>query len=204
MSETEQPRQGFSLRRWSERKRAAARHTADAPVNGQEALPPPPVPLPAPQSVLPPPVPANLAEQAAPMELPPVDTLTFESDFSAFLQPRVDPSLRVAALKRLFRDPRFNAMDGLDVYIEDFGKPDPIAPELVRQLVQGRYLFDPPPTRVNERGEVEDAPVVAGDAPPVQPDPAALLAPGELPNDAAAAAPDEPHTRSGADGVARR
>ena len=68
--------------------------------------------------------------------LPPVESLTIDSDFTAFLQPKVDETLKRQALKQLFRDPRFNVMDGLDVYIDDYSKPDPIAPEVVRQLVQ--------------------------------------------------------------------
>ena len=54
--------------------------------------------------------------------------------------------------------PHFNVMDGLDVYIDDYSTPDPISPDVVRQMVQGRYIFDPPKTRVNEHGTVEDAP----------------------------------------------
>jgi hypothetical protein len=61
-------------------------------------------------------------------------------------------------LKQLFRDPHFNVMDGLDVYIDDYSKPDPIDPDIVRQMVQGRYIFDPPPTRINAQGHVEDVP----------------------------------------------
>jgi hypothetical protein len=38
----------------------------------------------------------------------------------------VDESLRRKALKSLFQDPRFNVMDGLDVYIDDYSKPDPL------------------------------------------------------------------------------
>jgi len=38
----------------------------------------------------------------------------------------VDPELRRKALKTLFQDPRFNVMDGLDVYIDDYSKPDPL------------------------------------------------------------------------------
>ena len=49
-------------------------------------------------------------------------------------------------------------MDGLDVYIDDYSKPDPIDPDIVRQMVQGRYIFDPPPTRINAQGHVEDVP----------------------------------------------
>ena len=31
-------------------------------------------------------------------------------------------------MKKLFSDPHFNVMDGLDTYIDDYGKPDPIPP----------------------------------------------------------------------------
>ena len=154
------PEQGrFSLKRWSERKLAAARVPAD-PVPA-----PPPVPAPAAGGdAAPPSAQAQPAATVAPTQpaadapLPPVETLTFDADFTAFMQPGVDPSLKHAALKRLFSDPRFNVMDGLDVYIDDYTKPDPIDAETVRGLVQARYLFDPPKTRVNERGEVEEVP----------------------------------------------
>lgn len=74
------------------------------------------------------------------VRLPSLDTLTGESDFSAFMQPHVDPGVRVLALKKLFTDPRFNRMDGLDVYIDDYGKPDPIEPAFLKRLNQARTL----------------------------------------------------------------
>src|SRR5215211_3651851 len=84
--------------------------------------------------------------------LPPIESLTLDSDFAPFLKPKVDEALKRRAWKQLFRDPHFNVMDGLDVYIDDYSKPDPIAPEIVREMVQARYIFDPPPTRVNAQG----------------------------------------------------
>ena len=90
--------------------------------------------------------------------LPPVDSLSFDSDFTPFLQPKVDESLKRQALRKLFADPRFNVMDGLDVYIDDYSKFEPITPELVAQLNHAKFLFDPPKTRVNEHGHVEDVP----------------------------------------------
>jgi len=90
--------------------------------------------------------------------LPAIESLTIESDFTGFMRPGVDDELKRGALKKLFRDPRFNVMDGLDVYIDDYSKPDPIDPALVRTLVQARYIFDPPPTRVTPDGFAEDAP----------------------------------------------
>lgn len=146
--------EGFSLKRWSRRKVEAAR-AADDPVPTPAAVPPA-----APSSDLPAVKPA--ASLAAPAPLPPVESLTIDSDFSAFLEPEVDEGLKRLALKQLFRDPHFNVMDGLDVYIDDYSKPDPISPDIVRKMVQGRYIFDPPVTRVNEEGVVEDVP--EGDA----------------------------------------
>ncbi len=61
-------------------------------------------------------------------------------------------------MKQLFRDPQFNVMDGLDVYVGDYSIPDPISPDIVKQMVQGRYIFDPPATRINAQGHVEDVP----------------------------------------------
>jgi len=100
----------------------------------------------------------NAAVAAGDDSLPPVESLTIDSNFSAFMQPKVDEALKRRALKQLFRDPHFNVMDGLDVYIDDYSKPDPISPEIVRQMVQGRYIFNPPPTRINALGNVEDIP----------------------------------------------
>lgn len=155
MPQADDPKRGFSLSRWSRRKLEAARATERAAAPAASA--PPAVVTPAAEL----PGPQDAAPQSPLPELPAIDSLTFESDFAAFLQPRVDESLRRQALKKLFTDPRFNVMDGLDVYIDDYGKADPIDPETVRHLVQARYLFDPPRTRVNEQGVVEEIPADA-------------------------------------------
>ena len=52
----------------------------------------------------------------------------FDSDYRAFFHPKVGEDVRRAALKKLFADPRFNVMDGLDVYIDDYSKEAPIPP----------------------------------------------------------------------------
>ena len=93
--------------------------------------------------------------------LPPVDSLTFESDFTAFMKPEVDGSLKRQALKTLFQDPRFNVMDGLDVYIDDFSKADPLPEGWLGKMTQMARLGDYQPP-------AEDAPApateVAGEA----------------------------------------
>ena len=62
------------------------------------------------------------------------------TDFSAFMQGDVDPAVQRAAMKNLFSDPHFNVMDGLDIYIDDYSKPDPISQEILSQLVQSEML----------------------------------------------------------------
>jgi hypothetical protein len=74
--------------------------------------------------------------------LPPLERLTFDSDFRVFFHPKVSEQLRRAALKKLFSDPRFNVMDGLDVYIEDYTKSEPIPAALLARLRQARDILE--------------------------------------------------------------
>jgi hypothetical protein len=79
-------------------------------------------------------------EPASPRPLPPVESLTPESDFAAFMRPGVDPSLKRQAFKKLIEDPRYNVMDGLDVYIDDYSKADPLPEGWLEKMNQVRYL----------------------------------------------------------------
>lgn len=74
-------------------------------------------------------------------ELPPLDKLTFDSDYRGFFHPKVDEGMRRAALKKLFSDPSFNVMDGLDVYIDDYSKSDPIPAAMLASLVQAQKIL---------------------------------------------------------------
>jgi hypothetical protein len=69
-----------------------------------------------------------------------VAQLTRESDFARFVAPGVDGDVKNAALKKLFGDPHFNVMDGLDTYIDDYGKPDPLPASSIRQMAQAAFL----------------------------------------------------------------
>ncbi len=106
---------GDFLRRWARRKREAAAAPA-----------------------------ADSAHAAPAPQLPPLDSLSFESDFKAFMHSKVEESVKRAALKKLFSDPRFNVMDGLDVYIDDYSKDDPIPDAMLATLEHARQtLFGP-------------------------------------------------------------
>jgi hypothetical protein len=128
------------ISRWSRRK-LAARDASPAP----EELP---VQAEAPKPAPPP----------DPVPLPPVESLTSESDFAPFMQPDVDPLLKRAALRKLFDDPRFNVMDGLDVYIDDYTKAAPIPEGWLEKMEQVRHL--------GIFKEEKEAPAEAASAPP--------------------------------------
>ena len=142
------------LSRWSRRKQQARRgeDAADAALPAQPVSPPAPVASAEPDrpattrpaesdadgAAVEPPAPKP--GEAQPPTLDDVARLTRDSDYSRFVAPGVDPGVRNAALRKLFSDPQFNAMDGLDVYIDDYGKPSPIPASLLRRMVQAQAL----------------------------------------------------------------
>ena len=94
---------------------------------------------------------------AAPAQAEPVlsldDTrlLTPASDFKPFMARGVGRDVRNAAMKKLFADPHFNVMDGLDIYIDDYSKPDPVSEAMLRQMNGAKFLnlFDDEAEPVN-------------------------------------------------------
>lgn len=74
---------------------------------------------------------ANSAQSAA---LPSLDSLTAQSDFSPFMASNVDAQLRNQAMKKLFTDPHYNVMDGLDIYIDDYSVDIPLSIDVIRQM----------------------------------------------------------------------
>ena len=86
-----------------------------------------------------------------------VAQLTHASDYSRFVTPGVDADVRNAAMKKLFSDPHFNVMDGLDIYIDDYGKPDPLPASMLRQMVGADFLNLFPEDRARRLAEAADA-----------------------------------------------
>lgn len=60
------------------------------------------------------------SESREPAGLPPLDSLTEDSDFGPFMRTGVDPELRRAALRKMFRNPRYAVVDELDPFRADF------------------------------------------------------------------------------------
>ena len=143
---------GSFLSRWSRRKEqvrsgdAVAPEPVVAPVVPAVAANPPPIATPA--EPLP-----TMADVAL---------LTRESDYARFVGAGVDEGVKRAAMKKLFADPHFNIMDGLDTYIDDYGKADPIPLAMLRQLNQSKFL------RLFEDDEEKQAPDAT--EPPSAPD----------------------------------
>jgi len=104
--------------RWS-RVKAESRPVDDA-VGEAGSIDPMPAEPPKPE------LPAPTLEQ--------VQSLTPDSDFTPFVARGVDEAVRRAAMKKLFADPRFNVMDGLDTYIDDYNKFEPLTPLMVAAL----------------------------------------------------------------------
>lgn len=92
-------------------------------------------------------MPPDSALGAAPgagIRLPTMDDvarLTPESDYSAFVARGVDAAVRRSALKKLFSDPHFNAIDRLDVYMDDYTRASPLAEGMLESLQHSKSLF---------------------------------------------------------------
>lgn len=121
---------------------------------------------------------------APPAEAPPLPTLadaqalTPASDFKPFVARAVPPEVRNLALKKLFADPHFNVMDGLDIYVGDYTQPDPLPAGMLRQMASAHALglFD--------HEKEAQAPAQPGNAAP----PAAIAPDPAQPREAAGAA----------------
>jgi hypothetical protein len=106
------PQDGDFLQRWSQRKaqaRVATQPQAkEAESQARDAGTGPP------------------AEAPGDEDMPPLETLDQDSDYSGFLSPRVSEELRRLALRKLFHGPKFNITDGMDDYAGDYSKMEPL------------------------------------------------------------------------------
>lgn len=101
---------GDFLARWSRRKLEARTGSID---DSAEVLQ-----TEEPQAV--PPVAAPPERELTDADMPPLDSLSADSDFTPFMSPGVSDGLRRLALRKLFSQPSFNITDGLNDYDEDF------------------------------------------------------------------------------------
>ena len=160
---------GGFLNRWSRRKAGESlepeKNSADEVKQGSEVTP-------------------ELKKQSAEIEDAPLPVTLddvekidrFAPDFSAFMKPGVDPAVQQAAMKKMFSDPHFNVMDGLDIYIGDYSKPDPIPLEMLKRMVQSDMLNIFRKDKEEQQSELVNSPVSKG---PTEPTEQVLLTPNQ-------------------------
>lgn len=130
MSAPSSPDDSGFLSRWSRRKLQA----------GTDAAPAAAPTAPAPDKVVveptavPAPVLTPVGDQLPPPTLDDLQPLDHTADLTRFIAKGVDEGVRRAALRKLFADPQFNVMDGLDTYIDDYNTPSPVPPGLLARL----------------------------------------------------------------------
>lgn len=86
-------------------------------------------------------------------DMPPIEQLTEESDFSDFLSPKVSEALRKQALRKLFHMPSMNIVDGLDDYAEDFTSFSPlgdIIPHEMKRMLDREKAKEEEPAAAQE------------------------------------------------------
>lgn len=91
--------------------------------------------------------------------LPSLETLAadiankgLDADFAPFMQQGVAEATKRAAIQQLFKQPVFNVMDGLDVYIEDFNIYEPLMASELPGLAHARAMLFPEPEEGQEQG----------------------------------------------------
>ncbi len=148
-SQTKRESGESALSRWSRRKLEArqAEVKAPAPVEpdtAQDALP------------------ADEADDRQPLltdaDMPDIDSLTEESDFSPFMSAGVSDELRNLALRKLFGAPVFNIRDGLDEYDDDFTQFEKLGSIITSDM---KHRVEMEQQKLREQLAGEDA---AGDA----------------------------------------
>ncbi|MCZ8253120.1 MAG: DUF3306 domain-containing protein [Hylemonella sp.] len=132
--------EGF-LGRWSQRKQALRE---GKPLEEPLVSVAPPTPAPAVAARTPPvqaePGAAPEVEAPPPPTLEEAQALTPQSDFRRYVAGDVDPEVRHAAMRKLFSDPHFNVMDGLDIYIDDYNTPNPMPASMLSKMASAHFL----------------------------------------------------------------
>lgn len=127
---TEAEEQGF-LQRWSQRKLDAEREppresTADADDGASASA----------DAEIPEEVPLTDAD------MPPLESLDQDSDFSLFMSAGVSEALRRKALRKLFHGPKFNIRDGLCDYDDDYSGMSPLGDIVTAEMRRARERLE--------------------------------------------------------------
>ena len=140
------------LSRWAKRKSAAVEKPATSPDLASAAAGPPPMPTSETTD-------ADEAESVEALDLPDIENLTAESDFTVFMKEGVPDELRNLALRRMWRlVPIFGELDGMNDYDEDYS--------VVVKIAEGLSNYEIGKGYVDEDEEKEDGEVAENEAEP--------------------------------------
>jgi hypothetical protein len=82
-------------------------------------------------------LPEDVSTDEPPPDLPDIDSLDKDSDFTVFLGDKVPDALRNAALRKLWRsDPVFANLDGLNDYDEDFAAAFKLTGDAIKTIMK--------------------------------------------------------------------
>ena len=151
-------------------------------------------------------------------DMPPLDSLDQNSDYSGFLSPGVTEGLRRRALRKLFLSAAFNVPDGLDDYDDDFTSfqalGDIVTSDMKHQAEmeaerakQARAEAEPASELRDESGEDEGARLAQADgeaADTAEEGPAGTAAPAGPPAVTGAGSPEDVADEDGAGRGGRR
>ena len=145
---TDRPGEAFAAR-WSRRKREAARISSDSKPRAEETTT----------------ASSAVEPSAVAPELPSPESLGDDDDYSLFMAAGVDEKLRNAALRRLFRAPRYNLRDGLCEYDDDYTQRTVLGEWVIAKLreQQERWLQWDAQTAPED---THDASLAASEVPP--------------------------------------
>lgn len=141
------------MQRWSRLKQAEAEAPIEAEIAGESAM----GDLEAVEEEAPPP------EE---LDLPDVDSLDKDSDYTGFLREGVPEALRNKALRKLWlSDPVLANLDGLNDYDEDFT----LLFKTVKEIAEGLVKSGDDPARTEEKAVEEDEVAAVEPAEPTEP-----------------------------------
>jgi len=119
-----------------------------------------------------------------------VARLSSDADYSAFVAHGMDSQVRRAAMKKLFSDPHFNVVDGLDIYMGDYTRSAPIPAVMLAALRHTQSMLEPTPP------EDRPAPQETSDAVASSAATEAPMQPEAAPSDESESAPANPPSPS--------
>lgn len=121
------------LSRWSRRKQAADQPLAERDETAGASAEP-----------------AQLTDA----DMPPLESLDENADYSGFLSPKVSDGLRQLALQKLFHSACFNVCDGLDDYADDYTSFEKLGDVMTADL---RFRLQQEAERAAEKLQAETA-----------------------------------------------